>query len=111
MNNVTVTVTDYTVVVLAYVCDMSIELCFIDSVVFVLTLSLMYKRPLAVTGVGGYVVNWIESKASFGDEDCHRTYLKEQFWCYHNRWAQFSHPDAQKTSTKSHRPFPLLSIL
>lgn len=39
--------------------------------------------PIAV---GGYIVNWIESKASFGDRKSHEKYLKDQFWSYQNRY-------------------------
>ncbi|XP_022121365.2 CDAN1-interacting nuclease 1 [Pieris rapae] len=40
--------------------------------------------PIAVDG---FVVNWIESKALFGDEENHLGYLKEQLICYWNRFG------------------------
>ncbi len=39
--------------------------------------------PLALEN--GHIVNWIESKASFGDKVNHSKYLDEQFWSYTNR--------------------------
>jgi hypothetical protein len=38
--------------------------------------------PIAVDG---FVVNWIESKALFGDEESHNIYFKDQFLSYWNR--------------------------
>ena len=41
--------------------------------------------PLAIDG---YIINWIESKASFGDDHTHFQYLEDQFWSYQNRYIR-----------------------
>lgn len=40
--------------------------------------------PIAVNG---FVINWIESKARFGNMEIHQKYIKEQFLSYWNRFG------------------------
>ena len=43
------------------------------------------KFAILSVAVDGQVINWIESKALFGDYEVHRGYLNEQLYSYWNR--------------------------
>ncbi|KAL4721173.1 hypothetical protein ACJJTC_016855 [Scirpophaga incertulas] len=45
-----------------------------------------YKLDVPIA-VDGFIVNWVESKALFGDDENHSGYLKEQLLCYYNRFG------------------------
>lgn len=38
--------------------------------------------------IDSFIINWIESKALFGDEDAHRDYKKNQYLSYWNRYPK-----------------------
>ena len=48
------------------------------------TPDLKLELPISVDGC---IINWIESKAVFGDPGAHRGYLRDQLWSYLNRSA------------------------
>lgn len=45
-----------------------------------------FKLVLPIA-IDGFVINWIESKALFGDDATHAGYLKDQLLCYWNRFG------------------------
>ncbi|CAG7730611.1 unnamed protein product [Allacma fusca] len=45
-----------------------------------------FKLELPI-GIDGKIVNWVESKATFGDEETHRGYMEDQLISYKNRYG------------------------
>lgn len=43
--------------------------------------------------IDGFIINWIESKALFGEEDAHREYKKNQYLSYWNRYEKTLYKD------------------
>lgn len=39
------------------------------------------------SAIDGKVITWIESKATFGDEETHQNYVKDQLTSYYNRYV------------------------
>ena len=56
--------------------------------------------------IDGCIINWIESKALFGDVDNHGAYLQDQLWSYWNRFGPgmviywFGYIDELKNNTR-----------
>nr|CAD7409796.1 unnamed protein product [Timema poppensis] len=48
------------------------------------TPDLLLSKPIAI---GQHVVNWVESKALFADEELHEIYFSEQYDRYRNRYG------------------------
>lgn len=51
--------------------------------------------PVALPVPGGNgrsstIINWIESKAFFGNVRQHEMYLQKQYWAYHNRYIDIA---------------------
>lgn len=53
------------------------------------TPDLKLEVPVAVDG---FVINWIESKALFANEEVHKDYMNSQYLSYWNRYVVFFLP-------------------
>lgn len=56
-------------------------------VIGILFMKINKKLCFNFQAIAGQVVNWIESKALFGDEETHQTYLDDQLMSYWNRYC------------------------
>ena len=66
-----------------------LNLCFLDEKEqrergFDKTPDIKLEVPIVIDGC---IINWIESKALFGDVENHATYLQDQLWSYWNRFG------------------------
>ncbi len=66
-----------------------------DYHIFVLEVKNTDTRLYVSTVVDGKLVSWIESKALFGDEETHATYMKDQLRTYKNRYKFYNYTHKQ----------------
>ena len=59
----------------------------------------------------GRVVQWIESKASFGDPISYESHANEQYWKYYNRFVTAPRPRRWPTTPLAYHAVPGLRVL